>query len=98
MAYGDVSAPAADATAPLTPTETVTANPDGTLSVSGTGEPGAEVSVTFPDKTVGTAVVAADGSFGPVTSAMPKSSTRKSSACSATPAPWTAQCSFLSSG
>jgi hypothetical protein len=65
-----------DSTAPLTPsiTEPVTVNPDGTLSVSGTGEPGTTATVTFPDGTSGTATVGTDGSFGPVTSAAPQTS------------------------
>ena len=52
----------------------VTENADGTLDVSGTGEPGSTVTVTFPDGTMGTAPVDAMGNFGPVTSAAPQAS------------------------
>ena len=54
--------------------ESVETNSDGTLSVSGTGEPGSTATVTFPDGTTGTAPVAPDGTFGPITSATPQTS------------------------
>ncbi len=63
----------ADATPPATPTLATTANPDGTLKVSGTGEPGSTVKVTFPDGSTGSATVAPNGSFA-VTSTQPQSS------------------------
>ncbi|SFR76225.1 BapA/Bap/LapF family large adhesin [Sphingomonas jatrophae] len=56
-----VSTTAPDLTAPAAPAGTVSA--DGT-SLTGTGEPGASISITDPDGTViGTATVAANGSF-----------------------------------
>src|SRR6056297_288391 len=71
-----------DTTAPLAPSQNVTPNDDGTLSVSGTGEPGSTVTTTFPDGTTGTAVVADDGTYGPITSEAPQTtgavSTRQS--------------------
>src|SRR6056297_3222610 len=75
-AAGNTSVPQSetvtDETAPLAPEQTVTTNDDGTLSVSGTGEPGSTVTTVFPDGTTGTAVVADDGSYGPITSAAPQ--------------------------
>ena len=64
-AAGNVSPPAAalapDTTAPLAPTATVT--PDGG-AVVGTGVPGGRITVTGPAGTpIGTAIVAADGSY-----------------------------------
>ncbi|MHA7852709.1 Ig-like domain-containing protein, partial [Roseovarius sp.] len=61
-----------DETAPLAPEQTVTTNDDGTLSVSGTGEPGSTVTTVFPDGTTGTALVAEDGTYGPITSEAPQ--------------------------
>ncbi len=66
--YVDVTPPAAPVI------ETVTANPDGTVSVSGEGEPGATVTVTFPDGSTGTAVVDENGNYGPITSENPQTS------------------------
>ena len=64
-----------DNTKPLPPTiDLVTANPNGTVSVSGTAEPNSTVTVTFPDRTTGTYVVLADGKYGPVTSTTPQTS------------------------
>ncbi|MFP1632831.1 Ig-like domain-containing protein, partial [Zhengella sp. ZM62] len=61
--------------APLEPTGvTATPNDDGTLSVTGSGEPGSEVTVTFPDGSTGTATVNPDGTWGPVTSTAPQTS------------------------
>ncbi|WP_207907094.1 Ig-like domain-containing protein, partial [Cocleimonas flava] len=57
-----------DTTAPAAPTQVITVNTDGTLSISGTGDPGNTATVTFPDNTTGTATIQPDGSFGPVTS------------------------------
>lgn len=68
MAGGsDSSSSDGDTTASAAPVVVVTPNEDGTLSVSGTGEEGAVVMVTFPDGTTGTAAVAG-GAYGPVTS------------------------------
>ena len=70
------STPYADTSAPVTPAAPgVTANPDGTISISGgsgAGEPGSVIVVTFPDGSSGTATVASDGSYGPVTSSTPQ--------------------------
>ncbi|MBB5724078.1 hypothetical protein FHS72_003729 [Loktanella ponticola] len=60
--------PPADTTAPATPTASVTVNPDNTVSVSGSAEPGASVEVTFPDGT--TQIVTANGGTYVVTSAV----------------------------
>ena len=49
-------------------------NTDGTISVSGTAEPGSTVTVTFPDGTTGTFLVDSLGKYGPVTSATPQTS------------------------
>ncbi len=61
----------------LAPTVTtpVTINANGTLSVSGTAEPGTTVTVTFPDGTTGTALAASpSGAYGPVSSIAPQTS------------------------
>ncbi|MEZ5807864.1 MAG: Ig-like domain-containing protein [Zhengella sp.] len=72
---GPDTEPYTDTTAPLDPTGvTATPNADGTLSVSGKGEPGSEVTVTFPDGTTGTATVDGNGDWGPVTSTAPQTS------------------------
>lgn len=71
---GNASAPGAetyrDATAPQAPTfDTVTANSDGTMSVTGRGEPGASVTIVFPSgETITNVVVGTNGIFGPVVS------------------------------
>ncbi|WP_245807854.1 Ig-like domain-containing protein, partial [Crenothrix polyspora] len=61
-----------DTTAPIAPLETdVMVNSDGTLSArggKGSAEPGSTIKVTFPDNTSGSAIVAANGSYGPITS------------------------------
>ena len=62
-----------DTTPPVAPTQTVTPNADGTLTASGTGEPGSTVAVTFPDGSTGTATVAPNGTWS-VTSATPQTS------------------------
>ncbi len=62
-----------DVTPPVAPVATTTANPNGTLTTSGAGEPGSTVTVTFPDGSTGTAIVAASGNFS-VTSATPQTS------------------------
>ncbi|MFZ1871184.1 MAG: Ig-like domain-containing protein, partial [Chania sp.] len=79
---GNSSVPATvaytDRTAPQNvQTPIVVANPDGTLSVSGVAgaaEAGSTLTVTFPDGSTGTAVVAADGSYGPIDSSAPQTS------------------------
>jgi len=50
------------------PTANVTVNTDGTLSVSGTAEPGSTATITFPDGSAVSAAVDANGNFGPVVS------------------------------
>ncbi|WP_036018213.1 Ig-like domain-containing protein [Paraburkholderia mimosarum] len=55
-------------TSAIAPTVTPTANPDGTLTVSGTAEAGSKVTVTFPDGTSETATAGADGSYSMTTS------------------------------
>ncbi|MBK5540631.1 Ig-like domain repeat protein [Pseudomonas sp. TH07] len=62
-----------DTTAPLAPGESISSNPDGTLTVSGTAEPGSTVSVTYPDGTSGTALVDATGHYS-TTSGTPQTS------------------------
>jgi CshA-type fibril repeat protein len=62
-----------DTTAPLAPVATSAPNPGGTLTTTGTGEPGATITVTFPDGSTGTTTVAPDGTFS-VTSATPQTS------------------------
>ncbi len=52
-----------DATAPAKLTLAPTANPDGTLTVTGVGEPGASVKVTFPDGTTKTVGAGPDGAY-----------------------------------
>lgn len=61
-----------DTTAPEAPMQVVTPEADGIVSVSGTGEPDATVTVTFPDGTTGTAVVDASGNYGPIVSSAPQ--------------------------
>ena len=74
---GNVSAPATtsfvDTTAPLAPTQIVAPNANGTLTASGTGEPGATITITFPDGSTGTVTVALDGTWS-VTSTTPQTS------------------------
>ncbi len=72
---GEVDATFADSTAPADPVvnEPIPQNTDGTLTVSGTGEPGSTVTVEFPDGSTGTAVVAGDGTYS-VTSDDPQTS------------------------
>jgi len=62
-----------DTSAPLAPSQTVTSNPDGTLTVSGSAEPGSTVSVTYPDGTTSTVVADATGQYS-TTSASPQTS------------------------
>ncbi len=58
--------------APLAPTGlVVTQNPDGTVNVLGTGEPGSTVEVTFPDGTIVTTTVPPSGTFS-LTSTTPQ--------------------------
>jgi hypothetical protein len=64
-----VSAAYDDSTAPSAPTVVAGAgNADGTLTVTGTGEPGATVSVTMPSGETVTATVAANGSYSATSS------------------------------
>ncbi|MFA9440213.1 Ig-like domain-containing protein, partial [Uliginosibacterium sp. sgz301328] len=53
----------ADTGAPLAPVVEVTANPDGTVTVSGTAEPGSTVTVTYPDGTTSTTTADASGNY-----------------------------------
>lgn len=68
--------PYTDATAPAAPTiGTVSQNTDGTIDISGTGEPGATINLTLPSGEVITGItVANNGGYGPVTSANPQNS------------------------
>ena len=50
------------------PTLELLVNEDGTLTLSGTGEPGAEVSITLPSGETLTGTVDKDGNYGPLTS------------------------------
>ncbi|PMU33559.1 hypothetical protein C1Y12_29015, partial [Pseudomonas sp. FW305-47B] len=50
-----------DTTAPEAPTPAIIGKPDGGVTVSGRGEPGATVNVTFPDGSTGSVVVDASG-------------------------------------
>jgi len=69
----DVVADYVDTTAPTEPViTTVEPNSDGTLGVSGTGEPGSTVTVSFPDGTTGTALIDDNGNFGPIQSSSPQ--------------------------
>ncbi len=63
----------ADASAPVKPTLAAAANADGTVTVSGTAEPGSTIKVTFPDGTIGTATASPSGIYA-VTSAAPQPS------------------------
>ena len=61
-----------DTDAPVAPAAVdVAQNPDGTVTVSGTGEPGATVSATLPDGSTITGTVQPDGTFA-VTSPTPQ--------------------------
>ncbi|MES9963826.1 MAG: Ig-like domain-containing protein, partial [Candidatus Sedimenticola sp. 20ELBAFRAG] len=68
--------PYADITPPAVPsTPTVDTNPDGTITITGTAEPGTTVTVTLPDgTTIDDIPVGPDGSYGPVTSDDPQPS------------------------
>lgn len=57
-----VTAPS-DTVAPDAPTLVVSGNPDGTVTASGTAEPGSVVKVTFPDGSTATTTAAEDGSY-----------------------------------
>ncbi|PMU40797.1 hypothetical protein C1Y12_10455 [Pseudomonas sp. FW305-47B] len=52
-----------DTTAPEAPVVGITDNGDGTLTIAGSGEPGATVNVTFPDGSTGSVVVDASGNY-----------------------------------
>ena len=52
-----VTKPFADTSAPAAPTVTTTPNANGTLTVSGTAEPGSTAKITFPDGTTATVPV-----------------------------------------
>ncbi|MDR0458444.1 MAG: BapA prefix-like domain-containing protein, partial [Burkholderiaceae bacterium] len=52
-----------DTTPPLPPVVHTQGNSDGTLTVSGTAEPGSTVTVTYPDGTVGSTSADANGNY-----------------------------------
>ena len=62
-----------DSSAPLAPSVSVSANPDGGLTVTGTAEAGSTVTVTFPDGSSGTATAGSDGGYS-VTTTVPQTS------------------------
>uniref|UniRef100_UPI0013A708AC Ig-like domain-containing protein n=1 Tax=Acinetobacter sp. MB5 TaxID=2069438 RepID=UPI0013A708AC len=62
-----------DTTAPDAPTVNVTANNNGTLTVTGQAEAGSTVTVTFPDGTKANVIAASDGSYT-ATSGTPQTS------------------------
>ncbi|WP_431025062.1 Ig-like domain-containing protein [Halomonas sp. H5] len=62
-----------DPNEPDAPTLEVAANDDGTITASGTAEPGSTVTVTFPDGTTGEVVAGDDGTYE-VTSETPQTS------------------------
>ena len=66
QSYTDDAAPVAPAFTSVSP------NSDGTVSVSGRGEAGSVVTVTFPDGSTGSVTVDAQGNFGPVISDTPQ--------------------------
>ncbi|MFL1552228.1 Ig-like domain-containing protein [Pseudomonas sp. D47] len=67
------STPYIDDTAPTTPAApTVLTQTDGTVSISGTAEPGTTLTAMFPDGTIGTVLVDEHGNYGPLTSAAPQ--------------------------
>ncbi|PNB65492.1 hypothetical protein C1X64_31585, partial [Pseudomonas sp. GW456-E7] len=53
----------ADTTAPEAPTAGITVNPDGSITVGGSAEPGSNVTVTFPDGSTGSVVVDGTGQY-----------------------------------
>ncbi|UST72281.1 Ig-like domain-containing protein [Pseudomonas siliginis] len=53
----------ADITAPDAPAAAITGNPDGSITVSGNGQPGDTVNVTFPDGSTGSVIIGEDGSY-----------------------------------
>lgn len=59
---------------PITPSQLITVNSNGTLTISGDAEVNSSVSVTFPDGTVGSVITSAQGSYGGLTSALPQTS------------------------
>ena len=71
----------ADTTAPDAPSVTVTANPDGGLTVAGSAEPGTTVTVTFPDGSTATATAGGDGSYE-ITTHVPQTSGEVSASAS----------------
>ena len=52
-----------DAVDPAAPSVTVTGNGDGTITVTGTAEPGATLTVTYPDGTSGSVVAGPNGNY-----------------------------------
>ncbi|WP_162252620.1 Ig-like domain-containing protein, partial [Rhizobium sp. Root483D2] len=52
-----------DAVDPAAPSVTVTGNGDGTITVTGTAEPGAILTVTYPDGTTGSVVAGPNGQY-----------------------------------
>ncbi|WP_428414386.1 Ig-like domain-containing protein [Pararhizobium sp.] len=57
------SAAYTDAVNPAAPSVTVTGNGDGTITVTGTAEPGATLSITYPDGTTGSVVAGPNGQY-----------------------------------
>jgi hypothetical protein len=55
---------------PAAPVVNVTGNPDGSVSVSGTGEPNSNIEIRYPDGSTVTTAVDSSGNYGPVTSAI----------------------------
>ncbi|MBS1175140.1 MAG: hypothetical protein H6R05_1271, partial [Burkholderiaceae bacterium] len=64
----DSSSPAPDTTPPAAPVLNVRTNDDGSVTISGSTEPGAAVTITYPDGTTTTVKADSNGNYGPVTS------------------------------
>lgn len=67
-----VPIPTVDTTPPTAPSQSLTDNANGTLSVNGSAEANSTVSVTFPDGTTQATTAGSNGNYGPLTSSIPQ--------------------------
>lgn len=61
-----------DVTPPAAPSLSLSENPNGTLSVSGSAEANSTAEITFPDGSIISTTASQDGSFGPAASVLPQ--------------------------
>ena len=63
-----------DNTAPISPSQSMTVNSNGTLSIEGSAEVQSTVNIAFPDGSVVSGTADEQGQYGPVTSELPQTS------------------------